>query len=221
MVSFTRLNITGYRDEPLANSFIRQERPSERLAITLPGYAYTADMPVLYYTRQRPVGPGRRRAQPGNQLSPQGGVRRAGARSPARMAGRRRRRRQPGRAGRGSYRDITLIGKSIGTLAAAHLAATSPRLSGANCIWLTPIFHDEHLCSQIKLGRQRGLFVAGSADPLYDAAALADLAAAVPAQSLVIDGADHSLEIPGDPLASLHALTRVVQAVQDFLVPAT
>ena len=43
----------------------------------------------------------------------------------------------PGRLAEDIYRDIT-VGKSIGTLAAAHLAASQAHLAGANFIWLTP-----------------------------------------------------------------------------------
>jgi hypothetical protein len=40
-------------------------------------------------------------------------------------------------------------------------------------------------------------------------------------ETLVIPGADHSLEIPGDVLASLQAVERIVAAVQVFVIHFT
>ena len=55
----------------------------------------------------------------------------------------------------------------------------------------------------------------GTADPNYDPVFLKEVSAK--AESLVIEGADHSLEIEGDPLQSLKAMERLIAAIKKFL----
>ena len=59
--------------------------------------------------------------------------------------------------------------------------------------------------------------MAGGADGLHDPAYQAEVAGKVDGQVLVIDGADHSLEIRDNVAASLQALRQVVEAVQSFI----
>ena len=61
------------------------------------------------------------------------------------------------------------------------------------------------------------LFVIGTADPFYDAAYLAEVQHATRGETVVVDGADHSLEIQGDVLRSLEAIMQVMRALQQFL----
>jgi len=46
----TTLPIRGYRDEAVPNHFQRQDDATDHLALVLPGFGYTCDMPLLYYT---------------------------------------------------------------------------------------------------------------------------------------------------------------------------
>lgn len=43
------LPITGYRDERVPNTLLRQATAADHLAIILPGEGYGRDRPVLYY----------------------------------------------------------------------------------------------------------------------------------------------------------------------------
>src|SRR5919201_1355743 len=49
MYGVTTLAITGYRDEPVPHTFLRQDQAARHLAILLPGIGYTCAMPLLYY----------------------------------------------------------------------------------------------------------------------------------------------------------------------------
>src|SRR5512147_2415183 len=49
MPTFNPLPISGYRDQPVANSFIRQDGETWHLGVILPGIGYSAAMPVCYY----------------------------------------------------------------------------------------------------------------------------------------------------------------------------
>jgi len=61
------------------------------------------------------------------------------------------------------------------------------------------------------------LFVIGTADRQYKPDLLAQVESATGGETLVIPGADHSLEIPGDVPASLQAMERIVLALQGFV----
>jgi predicted alpha/beta-hydrolase family hydrolase len=115
------------------------------------------------------------------------------------------------------YDTITLVGKSIGTYAMGHLITSIPHLSRLQCLWLTPLFKNEHLLSQIKQVKHKALFVAGTADPYYDKANLEDLLNTTGGESIIIEGADHSLEIDGDAMKSLESLELVMKGVMKFI----
>ncbi len=115
------------------------------------------------------------------------------------------------------YKKITLIGKSIGTAAMGHLITTISNLPDLHCIWLTPILKNERLLLQMKQTKHRSLFVTGTADPYYDKSNLDDLLKSTGGQSIVIDGADHSLEIARDPIKSIQALERITRGIVEFI----
>jgi hypothetical protein len=219
MYTAQTLQIVGYRDAAVPHTFLRQEAETGHLALLLPGIAYTCDNPLLYY-------PGRLLLDKGTDLlrveyaynkneqygaasqAEQGQWLDADVTAAYRAAVAQR-----------PYERITLVGKSLGTLAMSHLLATEDGLAGATAVWLTPLLRFEQPRRQIaRWGRGgRSLFVIGSADPYYDAAGLAEVEQATGGQSLVIEGADHSLEISGDTARSLEALQRVIQAIQEFI----
>ncbi|HOG45210.1 MAG TPA: hypothetical protein PLB78_01075 [Anaerolineae bacterium] len=221
MYSFTSLEIAGYRGEPLPHTFLRQAEETRHLGVIFPGWGYTADRPVLYY--------------PGLLLLDRGAdllrVEYNYVRRPDYLAATEADREEwliadvsaaleAGLAQR-AYSEVTLVGKSIGTLAMGHLLAGQPRLEGARALWLTPLLRNERLLEQIGRWGGRSLFVAGTADPHYDPARLEAAVAATHGRQLRIDGADHSLEIAGNTLQTVEAMLKVVRAVEMFLTTQT
>jgi hypothetical protein len=59
----------------------------------------------------------------------------------------------------------------------------------------------------------------GTADRFYDPLALERLKAGRPFELVLVEGADHSMDVPGDLAASLQAVRQVVTAVLEFLAP--
>lgn len=217
MISFKSLDISDYHGEPLSNTFMRQEQATRQLGVVLPGQGYTAHMPVLYY--------------PTGLLANRGAdvlcVEYDYYRKPAfgRASGIERSRwlfadaaaaLEAGLAQR-PYERIVLVGKSLGTLAMGHLITTDIRLAQSPCIWLTPLVRNETLRRQIAQAKPRSFFVSGTADPHYDPAGFAEIVEVTRGQSLVIESANHSLEIANNISESLRAMERVVQAVETFL----
>lgn len=215
MHKMEKLYIAGYRDAPVPNTFFWQENNIDHLSIILPGMGYTAHMPVLYYPGRLLLflGADVLRLEYDYSNKPDflqlTGAERvqwliSDVTASCKVASTRRR-----------YQKITLIGKSIGTLAMGHLLTSDTMFDNTHAIWLTPLFRNERLRKQIQQCRQKSLFVIGTADPNYDPVFLEEVAAK--GESLVIDGADHSLEIEGDPMQSLEAMDRLIKAIKKFL----
>jgi predicted alpha/beta hydrolase family esterase len=204
MVSFKSLAISDYHGAPLSNTFMQQKQAARQLGIVLPGMGYTAHMPVLYYPTRLLTNRG------ADVLCVEYNYYRKPAFADAAAA------LEAGLAQR-AYERIVLVGKSLGTLAMGHLITTDARLAQAPCIWLTPIVRNETLRQQITQAKPHSLFVIGTADSHYDPGSLAAAVEATRGQRLVIEGADHSLEIAGSISESIRAMEQVVQAVTAFL----
>lgn len=213
--TFERLHISGYDGKAVPNLLLKQQTETGHLAVIFPGFMYTAGMPLLYYSglqllersadvlrveytySEQPDFPRLADEDKAARLRAD-----AAAAVDAALAVR-------------PYQQITLVGKSIGTRAMGEVVA-DPRLAGARCVWLTPLLKSDALLRQIEAAPQAGLFVSGSADSLYHPARQAALAARPGNSSLVIAGADHSLEIVGGFWASFDALQSYLRALEIF-----
>jgi len=215
MATMTTLEVTGYGDQPVPNRFHRQDRAATKLGVVLPGLGYNCDMPLLYYPTKLLLARGADVLQlrpdyntPEFQSLPgEERARRAGADAKAAL--------RAGLAQR-DYSQVVLVGKSIGTVALAHLVSTEARLANAVTIWLTPVFRGRRVVDAAMQLKGPALFVAGTADNIFDAEAMSKVRETTGAQVLIVEGADHSMEIPGDPLRSLGVLDQVVRAIADL-----
>lgn len=209
------LDVAGYKNQPVPNTFIFQPKAARHLGIVLPGYRYSPEMAPLYYAGRILLDQGADllrieyayyrtnfRKQP---QSEQDKWLSSDVAAACKAAFSRR-----------SYEKITLIGKSMGTIAMGQLLG-DPRFQSAACVWLTPLLTLERLCSRIEQIHPPSLFIIGSADQFYKPDILEHLGQVTGGPSLVLEGANHGLEIPGDIPKSLSALSLIVQALQEFL----
>lgn len=217
MVSVRTLEIEGYQHEPIPNSFFQlKEEASEHLALVLPGKGYTCDGPVLYYPLLELVDRGvdtlcvdyASRSQIGSWSIEQAcecALADAIAAYQAIMS-------------QHAYKRLTLVGKSLGTLAMGELLA-SPTFSirERQAIWLTPFLSSPAMREQIRQFPVPSLFVIGTNDPFYNADWLAEVQQATGGEAAVIPQADHTLDIGTDALHSLQAIERMLSAVRAFL----
>ncbi|MBN2007020.1 MAG: hypothetical protein JXA21_26960 [Anaerolineae bacterium] len=216
MLSYVTLDIKGYEGAPVPHTFIRQAT-TEHLAILFPGLGYRATMPVLYYPEQLLIENGAdvlrveyAYDQHAEFKTRSDDERQRWFMSDAVAAA------EAGLAQR-HYTQITLIGKSIGTQALGQLLETRPAFHSARYVWLTPLLRNARLCEQIRQGKPRSLFVIGTADSHYNPATLAELERATNGQSVVIEDANHGLEIAGDLHKSLHVIKTLLHALAHFL----
>jgi predicted alpha/beta-hydrolase family hydrolase len=218
MATTTTLPIAGYRGEAVPNRLLQPREPANALAILLPGLAYTLDMPLFYYAEHLLLERGWDvlRVEYAYNLRPEYAAlpqpeQRRWLRDDTTAAYR-------SGLGRHGYDRVALVGKSLGTLAMGHLLtlAESPA-APARAVWLTPLLKNPELRRQIAQFGGPSLFVIGGADPHYNPVILQEMSAATNGEAVVVDGADHGMDIPGDPVGSVRGLERIVVALSQFL----
>jgi pimeloyl-ACP methyl ester carboxylesterase len=176
--------------------------------VVLPGRGYTTRMPLLYYATALLLDRGADvlcvdwAFEEGAPLDAVQGH--AVAAATAAVAEARRAR---------EYERLTLVGKSLGTLATAHLLTHEPSAAAARVLWLTPPLRWAPVREQVVATAARALLVVGDADPLSDR----QVVDAYPGARHVVAGGDHSLGLPGDVVGSVEALRGVVAAMAAFL----
>jgi pimeloyl-ACP methyl ester carboxylesterase len=218
------LSITGYDGAAVPNTFLRQRGETEHLGILLPGFAYGCDRPLLYY-------PGRLLDELGADVLRLEAVYTLDAPPASGMVSHELVRRVQADAAAVSraalakrpYRRLTIVGKSLGTLAMTALLALSGLPETTEAVWLTPVLGvllERRQLAPLAASRVRSLVAIGTSDPFYDEARLAQWRAATGAEEEVVVGADHALEIPGDVVASVQELERLMRAMRAFLVHA-
>ena len=217
MIDFISLNVSGFHDEPISNMYFQQKAPPDRLAIFLPGMGYTCDRPLLYYPTQWLIDQGtdvfwveyNYVRQPEYMMLPE----RERAKwtfadvSAACQAVLSQR----------AYQQVILVGKSLGTLAMGHLLRSGILGDALTPIWLTPLLHNAWLRERISEDGRPGLFISGTADPHFDTQGMADASQTAGSEVLLIEGADHSLEIAGDLWSTLQTLEQVMRSVTRFI----
>ena len=115
-----------------------------------------------------------------------------------------------------TYPNVMVIGKSLGTRAMGPLLEQRPALRSATCVWLTPIFADNGMMDVIQRYRPPSLFVVGTDDPSYDEERLGIALQATGGTSLVIEDANHSLELKNDVRGSLAVIPRLLDALDEL-----
>lgn len=214
-LNFDSLPIIGYNDQPVSNTFITHPSPAKHLGIILPGYRYPAEMPPLHYASRVLLDQGADMLHVDYTYYRTDFMKQPESEQDKWLSSDVLAACEAGLSRR-SYEKITLVGKSLGTVAMGHLLA-DPRFQKAACIWMTPLLTAEWLCARIEQIRPRSLFVIGTADQFYQPDVLNRLEQATHGQSLVLQDVIHSLEVPGDIPKSLLALNQIVQALQEFV----
>lgn len=166
-----------------------------RVAVLLPGASYSPDRPVLYYAREVLRAQGWSVEEvwwnPEDLASDEAVIRTAKA----------------------AFEKVAdsnplVVGKSIGSLALPLVAQR-----GWPAIWLTPLLNRPELLDALKIVTSKTLLVGGTADDYWNS----KVAVASGQQILEMPGADHGLEIPGNPLASVDLLSELVKTMKLFV----
>jgi hypothetical protein len=217
MTSIDSLSIEGYRKELVPNTFFRQEEETGHGAIIFPGWGYTCQMPLLFYSREL-------------LLSLKADVLAVEYEYNIRqdfLALENRERMQwmfndvkaacQALLKQWPYKQVTFIGKSLGTRAMGHLLTNDLLPVSVNAVWLTPLLKDSRLVDQMKRFSGRSLFISGTADPHYESAHMKEVQEATKGRVLLVEEGDHSLSIKDDIIRSIHELEKVIDTIKSFI----
>lgn len=210
------LEIPGARGHRVDNKFYQHEEAVDKFAVIFPGLGYTCDKPMLYYTSKLLLARGYDvlqlwtdyndpafdelpRAEQTFQLIEDGKALLAAGLQVK------------------NYSNLLLAGKSLGTLTMTFIISEDLRYSSEKTIWFTPLMHLPPVSRAI-LDLSGKAFVAGSdSDLTYESQAVADLQSNTNVTTLTIRQANHSLEIPGDPIRSIQIISQVMAQLAAFL----
>ncbi|MFX1483711.1 MAG: alpha/beta family hydrolase [Promethearchaeota archaeon] len=217
MVSVNRLNISGYKGRTLKCRHFVVSDENQDVALVFPGLAYNSDMPLLYYSIQTILTSGINVLSVDYDYSNNQEFIKQSTRDRADwLLG-------DSEAAldftiKGMNQRVTcMIGKSLGTLMLGHFLETREDLRDAKTIWLTPLIKNPELLEQMLAYMKDAVLVIGTDDPHYDRDIIDRLNAATQLSGIVIDGADHSLEMKGSITDSLRVLTQIVSIIRQFL----
>jgi hypothetical protein len=214
--NISSLEVSKHLDRSVRNTFIQQGEPSDKIALLYPGLRYSCDKPLLHFTTEillnrgydvlqlwadydNPEFQGSSQAEQTVQLIEDGkALLQAGIQS-------------------SSYTDLTLVGKSLGTLTMAFILSEEINFPEMKTVWLTPLFYLPPV-SKIVLEGTGPAFVTGSTtDPTFDSTTISQLSTKSNIIMQVIEDADHSLEMPGDPIRSTQVLSSLITNLFEFL----
>lgn len=216
MVVESTMSVTGYHDHIVPNRLRRPNGANGRLAMLLPGYGYTLDMPLFYYLENLCVDLGIDVLRVKTAYHQNLAFREASEAEQARWVASDARAAWQAGLAQGNYASAIVIGKSLGTRGMAALVAEpfgSPET--VQSVWLTPLISEESVHQALRQLGSSAQVVIGDADPEYDADVLADLEASG-VNVVVAPGADHGLDVPGDALASARLLAQLITESRDF-----
>jgi hypothetical protein len=173
---------------------VLHEGDPERCAMVLPGVRYFSQAPLLWFAREAAQAAG-------------WSVLELSERAPADeepfewMRDRAQRALDHTQAG-----TVAVIGKSLGSAAAPLVAER-----GLPAVWLTPLLVRPEVAAAV---RAPALLVGSTADQTW---ANGEHSGGDSVEVLQFEGLDHSLQVEGDPLASLEVLRQVTERIRAFL----
>ena len=215
MYTLQKLEIYGYQQEAVPHTFFQQNEPTDHVAMVFPGLEYTCQGPVLNYPSQELL---MRQAdvlwveydqRPGFAAFSPAELQQccvADALAAYQALSRHR-----------TYRQITLIGKSLCTAVMAYLLTAHPLTVPTQAIWLTPLLRMQELRTQMQRAGRRSFVVIGTADPQYDPSLLAEVKQAIEGGLLVIEQVGHDLQSETSVLQSLEIMEQLIRSLQTFL----
>ena len=165
-----------------------------RRVLLLPGARYLSQAPLLWYAREAAQAEGWSVLEM-EERAPAGDEAFEWMREQARRA-----------LDAADAESVVVLGKSLGSAAA-------PLVTGP-AVWITPLLIRPEIVEALAAASAPTLLVGSPADPTWGEGAVPDNDAL---EVLELPGLDHSLQVSGDPRASLDVLGRVTERVGAFL----
>lgn len=204
-----QLDIQGY-DAPVPNSY--WSKGSDTLLVMLPGLGYTNDMPIMFYLHHIGLDRGfdvlqvnyDYRSVPRETSAQEWSTRMLADVQPTIDAA----------LAKGTYKNVVLAGKSIGTRVMATLLANGFDKATAY-IWLTPLFVAEPV-KQAAMNNGPSIAMFGDADYAVADVDLAPIAQAG-VRVVVLPGGDHGMMVEGPVPVSIAELANAMKELDVWL----
>ena len=176
---------------------ILHEGDPERCVVLLPGVRYFSQAPLLWFAREAAQAEGWSVLELSERAPADGDpfawMRERAAQALAATA-----------AG-----TVAVVGKSLGSAAAPLVSER-----GLPAVWLTPLLVRPDVAEALRATHAPTLAVGSPADPSWGEGTPPD---SERVELLELPGLDHSLQVEGDPLASLEVLRTVTSRIRAFL----
>lgn len=208
------LTIAGRDGRRIRAHRYRARDANPRAALVLPGYGYNADMPLLYHCSRALFDRGF------DVLAPRFDYDRVPAFLELSEHERWSFGGEEARAALdcvGDVATLVVVAKSLGTRQAAALLEEHAVPDDTRIVWLTPTLHSERLRRAACAWGGPSLWIAGTGDRHFLASAWDEVLAGTDANDLLVEDANHAMEVPEGTAASLGVLQRVVRAVEEFV----
>jgi hypothetical protein len=173
---------------------IRHQGDPDRCAVILPGIRYFSQAPLLWFAREA--------AQSGGWSVVEVDERAPGGEEPF---GWMRGQAERAIAEASAAATVAVVGKSLGSVAAT--------LWSGPAVWLTPLLDRVEIAEALRATTSPTLIVGSPADPSWGEGTVPENPAL---EVLELPGLDHSLQVSGDPAASLDVLREVTARVASF-----
>ena len=203
----SQLQIQGFENRVIPCTLVEPDNANSHLTIILPGAGYNCYRPLLYYATEDMLTKGSRVLQVHTDYTRQEKYMTQFKNRDA-VALETWAREDAHRISRflkdNFDNQMTIMGKSIGTFAMTEIV---PEYKFQNLLWLTPSLRGQWNMLA-NLGSNSHVVI-GTKDQFY-----ADAEPFLQRQALVIKDADHALEIPGNPGASIETLGSVIEFIE-------
>lgn len=210
------LEITGAHGLSIQNQYIQQIDPVDNLAVVFPGLRYNCDKPLLYYTTQILIQHRYDVLQLRADYKSREFKNLSKAEQTIQLIEDGKSLLNSGLQAR-SYSNILIAGKSLGTIIMAFILNENHELLSARTIWLTPLMHFPTVSQAIVETTGPAFVVGSNTDTTFGIEPVSRLQSMTNVVVHTVQDANHSLEIPGDPLRSLQTLIQVAENLNKFL----
>ncbi|WLR56920.1 alpha/beta hydrolase [Mesobacillus subterraneus] len=214
MYTFIKDTAAGYNSQPVPYQLIKQNKQAYALAVMLPGRGYTVQGPLFHYSTGLFLNEGfdvlhinydyntdqsealtleeeiKQITQDVNSVLDQ-------------ILNELR------------YKDYTLIGKSLGTIALSSLINTMD-FKDAKIVWLTPLLQLDFVMDKMLSSSQNGLCIIGDQDPCFISERFDKLRQKANMQTLLLPGTEHALNYADRPVDSIDVLKKVITEISNF-----